>query len=100
MWDDRNSQKNIFKNNFVENASKALINGARILCDTNMIKYESQNQDSYNNEITVVNKKYYEISKKKKILELQLVLNYGPYLSGSLVAIGNAPTALFHFWSL
>ena len=40
------------KNNFVEKASKALMNGARILCDTNMIKYGiTKSRLPYNNEI-------------------------------------------------
>lgn len=97
-------KKIFFKNNFVENASKALINGARILCDTNMIKYGiTKSRLPYNNEIMCMlnNENIYEISKKIKNTRTAAGVElWKPYLSGSLVAIGNAPTALFHLLEL
>ena len=97
-------KKIFFKNNIVENASKALINGARILCDTNMIKYGiTKSRLPYNNEIMCMlnNENIYEISKKIKNTRTAAGVElWKPYLSGSLVAIGNAPTALFHLLEL
>ena len=97
-------KKIFFKNNFVEKASKALMNGARILCDTNMIKYGiTKSRLPYNNEIMCMlnDEKIYEVSKKIKNTRTAAGVElWKPYLSGSLVAIGNAPTALFHLLEL
>lgn len=93
-----------FSKNFVKKARNAVNSGGNIICDTNMIKYGiTKSRLPANNSIicTLSEKKVTEISNKicntRTAAAVEL---WGPYLKGSLVAIGNAPTCLFHFLEL
>ena len=93
-----------FSKNFVKKARDAVRSGGNIICDTNMVKYGiTKSRLPANNLIicTLNEKKVIKISKKicntRTAAAVEL---WGPYLKGSLVAIGNAPTCLFHFLEL
>ena len=89
-----------FSPNMVSIARNSIENGANILCDTNMIKYgitisrlPAKNKIICmikDDQITRLSK---EIKNTRTAAGVEL---WKPYLSGSIVAIGNAPTALFY----
>ena len=94
------SSKIYFSPNMVSIARNSIENGANILCDTNMIKYgitisrlPAKNKIICmikDDQITRLSK---EIKNTRTAAGVEL---WKPYLSGSIVAIGNAPTALFY----
>ena len=89
-----------FSPDMVSIARNSIENGANILCDTNMIKYgitisrlPAKNKIICmikDDQITRLSK---EIKNTRTAAGVEL---WKPYLSGSIVAIGNAPTALFY----
>lgn len=93
-----------FSKNFVKKAKKAVNSGGNIICDTNMIKYGiTRSRLPANNSIicTLNEKEVSSLSKKITNTRTAAAAElWGPYLKGSLVAIGNAPTCLFHFLDL
>ncbi len=95
------SDKIKFSKNFVQVAKEAVKNGGNIICDTNMVKYGiTKSRLPSKNAIicTLDDKEVPSISKRihntRTAAAVQL---WEPYLKGSLVAIGNAPTCLFYF---
>ena len=93
-----------FSKNFVRKAKEAVRSGGNIICDTNMIKHGiTKSRLPANNSIicTLNNKEVSLLSKKIGNTRTAAASElWGPYLKGSLVAIGNAPTCLFHFLEL
>lgn len=93
-----------FSKNFVKKAKDAVKNGGNIICDTNMIKYGiTKSRLPSNNSIicTLDQQEVFSISKKINNTRTAAAVElWKPYLKGSLVAIGNAPTCLFHFLEL
>tara|TARA_B100000767_G_scaffold39906_1_gene33504 strand:+ start:2018 stop:2647 length:630 start_codon:yes stop_codon:yes gene_type:complete len=89
-----------FSKNMVNIARNALQNGANILCDTNMVKYGITNSRlPANNKIICMLGNEQINSTAKKIKNTRTAAGvelWKPYLSGAIVAIGNAPTALFY----
>ena len=89
-----------FSENMVPIARKALQNGANILCDTNMVKYGITNSrlPAQNKIICMlgddkINAISQQIKNTRTAAGVEL---WKPFISGSIVAIGNAPTALFY----
>ena len=93
-----------FSKNFVKKAKKAVNSGGNIICDTNMIKYGiTKSRLPANNSIICTLNKKEVLSLSRKIGNTRTAAAAelcGPYLKGSLVAIGNAPTCLFHLLEL
>ena len=93
-----------FSKNFVKKAKKAVNSGGNIICDTNMIKYGiTKSRLPANNSIICTLNKKEVLSLSRKIGNTRTAAAaelWGPYLKGSLVAIGNAPTCLFHLLEL
>ena len=89
-----------FSPNMVSIARHAIENGANILCDTNMIKYGvTISRMPAKNKIMCMIKDDQIIKISKEIKNTRTAAGvelWRPFLSGSIVAIGNAPTALFH----
>ena len=84
--------------------SNALANGAPILCDCEMVgagiirRYLPQNNQvivSLNNEGVPEHAKQIENTRSAAAVEL-----WEPHIEGAVVAVGNAPTALFHLLEL
>ncbi len=93
-----------FSKNFVQKAKSAVMSGGNIICDTNMVKYGvTKSRLPANNSIicTLNDKKVTLISKEiNNTRTAAAVQLWKPYLKGSIVAIGNAPTCLFYFLEL
>ena len=93
-----------FSKNFVQVAKKAIKSGGNIICDTNMVKYGiTRSRLPSNNSIicTLEEKEVPSLSKKIKNTRTAAAVElWEPYLKGSVVAIGNAPTCLFYFLEL
>lgn len=93
-----------FSENFVKKAKASVKSGGNIICDTNMVKYgiTRSRLPAENLIICTLNEKDIpfiskKISNTRSAAAAEL---WGPYLKGSIVAIGNAPTCLFHFMEL
>lgn len=90
-----------FSKSFTRVAKEAIINGGNIICDTNMVKHGiTQNRLPSKNKIicTLDNQRVPDISKRIQNTRTAAAVElWEPYLKGSLVAIGNAPTCLFYF---
>ena len=90
-----------FSKSFAGVAKEAIINGGNIICDTNMVKHGiTQNRLPSKNKIicTLDNQRVPDISKRIQNTRTAAAVElWEPYLKGSLVAIGNAPTCLFYF---
>tara|TARA_B100000989_G_scaffold287038_1_gene256268 strand:- start:489 stop:1118 length:630 start_codon:yes stop_codon:yes gene_type:complete len=93
-----------FSKNFVKKAKEAVNSGGNIICDTNMIKsgITKSRLPADNSIICTLNEKeVFSLSKKIGNTRTAAAVElWGPYLKGSLVAIGNAPTCLFHLLEL
>ncbi len=98
------SKEVFFSKDMAVIAEKAIKDGANILCDTNMVKYgiTLSRLPANNKVICLINeektkKVSEEIKNTRSAAGVQL---WKPYLKNSIVAIGNAPTALFHLLNL
>lgn len=93
-----------FSRYFVKKAKNAVKAGGNIICDTNMVRYGiTKSRLPANNSIicTLNEKKVLSISKRISNTRTAAAVElWEPYLKGSLVAIGNAPTCLFYFLEL
>ena len=93
-----------FSRDFVKKAKNAVKAGGNIICDTNMVRYGiTKSRLPANNSIicTLNEKKVLSISKRISNTRTAAAVElWEPYLKGSLVAIGNAPTCLFYFLEL
>lgn len=93
-----------FRDQVVARARAALEQGAPILCDTRMVAEGiTRKRLPADNEIvcTLTDDRVpalaKEIGNTRSAAALEL---WGPYLAGAVVAIGNAPTALFHLLNM
>ena len=93
-----------FTPNFAVSARAALEAGAPILCDTRMVSEGiTRARLSADNEVICtlqhpdVPKMAKEFGNTRSATALEL---WRPYLDGAVVAIGNAPTALFHLLNM
>lgn len=93
-----------FSKNFAQKAKRAIRNGGNIICDTNMVKYGITKSRLPSNNSIVCTLNDSEVSSiAKKISNTRTAASvelWEPYLEGSVVAIGNAPTCLFYFLEL
>jgi precorrin-8X/cobalt-precorrin-8 methylmutase len=94
----------VFSEGFAEAAAAALRRGAPILCDARMIvtgvtrsRLSAQNELSCFLEDPAVPQLARELRTTRSAAALSL---WGPRLDGAVVAIGNAPTALFRLLEL
>jgi precorrin-8X/cobalt-precorrin-8 methylmutase len=85
---------------FAASASQALLNGAPILCDARMVSNGiTRSRLPHNNDVICtldapsVAGLAAELGNTRSAAALEL---WRPHLEGAVVAIGNAPTALFH----
>jgi precorrin-8X/cobalt-precorrin-8 methylmutase len=89
----------VFSSSFVDAASKAIGRGAPILCDTKMVGYGvTKNRLSANNEVLCFldDPRVPSIALREGTTRSAAALSlWASRLEGSVVAIGNAPTALF-----
>ena len=93
-----------FSPEFATTARNALEEGASILCDTKMVSEGiTRSRLSKNNKIICTLQDPSVVSmainsgNTKSAVAIEL---WRPYLAGAVVAIGNAPTALFHLLNL
>ncbi len=93
-----------FTSNFAVSARAAIEAGAPILCDTRMVSEGiTRSRLPANNEIicTLQNSEVTQMAKDfgntRSATALEL---WRPHLDGAVVAIGNAPTALFHLLNM
>jgi len=93
-----------FTSNFAVSARAAIEAGAPILCDTRMVSEGiTRSRLPANNEIicTLQNSEVPQMAKDfgntRSATALEL---WRPHLDGAVVAIGNAPTALFHLLNM
>ncbi|MBT5575118.1 precorrin-8X methylmutase [Alphaproteobacteria bacterium] len=93
-----------FTSDFAVTARTAIENGAPILCDTKMVSEGiTRTRLSANNKIMCtlqdpnVTQMAANAGNTRSAVAIEL---WRPYLSGAIVAIGNAPTALFHLLNL
>ncbi|MEQ1576241.1 MAG: precorrin-8X methylmutase [Hyphomicrobium sp.] len=89
----------VMSQTFAENACKAIANGAPILCDAKMVANGvTRSRLPANNEVICtlddarVPQLAKDIGNTRTAAAMEL---WRPYLAGSVVVIGNAPTALF-----
>ena len=98
------SPKVKFSKNFVKKAKAAVRSGGNIICDTNMVKYGiTKSRLPTNNSIICTLNEDEVLSISKQIGNTRTAAAaelWGPYIKGALVAIGNAPTCLFHLLEL
>lgn len=94
----------VFTAGFAEVASQALANGAPILCDAKMVQSGvTRSRLSANNDVLcfldqpAVPELARQLSNTRSAAALEL---WGETLHGAVVAIGNAPTALFRLLEL
>lgn len=93
-----------FSDGFAENATQALNNGAPVLCDARMVsegvtrsRLPQENQVICTLHGSTVPDLATEMGNTRSAAALEL---WRPYLAGAVVAIGNAPTALFHLLNM
>ncbi|MCP4780016.1 MAG: precorrin-8X methylmutase [Hyphomicrobium sp.] len=91
----------VMSENFAEKARTALVSGAPILCDTHMVAHGiTRARLPARNDVictlgdVTVPELAHSMGTTRSAAAMEL---WRPYLQGSLVAIGNAPTALFRF---
>ena len=93
-----------FSNDFVSKAREALENGAPILCDARMVSEGiTRPRLPAKNEVicTLHDSGIRELAKKISNTRSAAALEFWkPYISGAVVVIGNAPTALFHLLNM
>jgi len=98
------STKIKFSENFIKKAKASVKSGGNIICDTNMIKYGiTKGRLPANNSIICTLSEGEVLPLSKKIGNTRTAAAaelWGPYIKGALVAIGNAPTCLFHLLEL
>lgn len=89
----------VMSENFAEKARAALVSGAPILCDTQMVAHGiTRARLPARNDVictlgdATVPELAHSMGTTRSAAAMEL---WRPYLQGSLVAIGNAPTALF-----
>lgn len=89
----------VMSENFAEKARAALVSGAPILCDTHMVAHGiTRARLPARNDVictlgdATVPELAHSMGTTRSAAAMEL---WRPYLQGSLVAIGNAPTALF-----
>ncbi len=89
----------VMSENFAEKARTALVSGAPILCDTHMVAHGiTRARLPARNDVictlgdATVPELAHSLGTTRSAAAMEL---WRPYLQGSLVAIGNAPTALF-----
>jgi precorrin-8X/cobalt-precorrin-8 methylmutase len=89
----------VMSENFAEKARTALVSGAPILCDTHMVAHGiTRARLPARNDVictlgdATVPELAHSMGTTRSAAAMEL---WRPYLQGSLVAIGNAPTALF-----
>lgn len=89
----------VMSENFAEKARAALVSGAPILCDTHMVAHgitrarlPARNDVICTLSDATVPELAHSMGTTRSAAAMEL---WRPYLQGSLVAIGNAPTALF-----
>ncbi len=94
----------VFSPGFVSAARAALAGGAPILCDTEMVaRGVTRSRLPTDNDVvctigdTAVAGLATEIGNTRSAAALEL---WRPHLAGAVVAIGNAPTALFHLLNM
>ncbi|MBJ26059.1 MAG: precorrin-8X methylmutase [Rhodospirillaceae bacterium] len=89
-----------FSKGAVESGKKALETGMPLLVDVNMVAAGINTSDlSPNNKIicTINDQRVIEIAKQLKTTRSAAALElWKPVVGGAVIAIGNAPTALFH----
>jgi precorrin-8X/cobalt-precorrin-8 methylmutase len=85
---------------FADSARKALLGGAPILCDANMVAHGiTRKRLPRNNEVicTLADPSVAGLAAQMKNTRSAAALElWRPHLAGAVVAIGNAPTSLFH----
>ncbi|MBW7920626.1 MAG: precorrin-8X methylmutase [Rubellimicrobium sp.] len=93
-----------FAPDFAQAARAALVAGAPVLCDAHMVSEGiTRARLPANNEVicTLRDARVPELARKiGKTRSAAAVELWRPHLAGALVAIGNAPTALFHLLNL
>jgi len=94
----------LFSNTFATTARTALEQGAPILCDARMVSEGvTRARLPANNEVICtlhadgIHKRAAAMSNTRSAAALEL---WRPHLAGAIVAIGNAPTALFHLLNM
>lgn len=89
---------------FAEDASSALKNGAAILCDATMVaRGVTRSRLPANNEVicTLDDARVPDLAKKIGNTRTAAAMDlWLPHLGGSVVVIGNAPTALFRLFEM
>lgn len=89
----------VMSDDFAEAARGALLAGAPILCDANMVAYGvTRSRLPANNEVvcTLADAAVPELANRMQTTRSAAALElWRPLLGGAVVAIGNAPTALF-----
>jgi len=93
-----------FSEGFAENATQALNHGAPVLCDARMVsegvtrsRLPQENQVICTLHDSTVPDLAKEMGNTRSAAALEL---WKPFLAGAVVAIGNAPTALFHLLNM
>ena len=93
-----------FSEGFAQKAKAALVNGAPILCDARMVSEGiTRTRLPADNEIicTLHAKGIHDLAQDMKNTRSAAALElWRPHLEGAVVAIGNAPTALFHLLNM
>lgn len=93
------AQDIVMSDDFATAGRSALLAGAPILCDANMVAYGvTRSRLPANNEVicTLADRSVAELAREMETTRSAAALElWRPRLGGSVVAIGNAPTALF-----
>ena len=93
-----------FSSGFAEAAKSALRDGAPVLCDARMVSEGiTRSRLPAHNEIicTLHSEGIYELAQDMQNTRSAAALElWRPHLQGAVVAIGNAPTALFHLLNM
>jgi precorrin-8X/cobalt-precorrin-8 methylmutase len=94
----------VFGANLVGTARSALTGGAPILCDSEMVgRGITRTRLPVNNEVicTLNDRRVVDLAQKRATTRSAAALDlWSEHLGGAVVAIGNAPTALFHLLEL
>ncbi len=98
-------EKNIrFSQSFAETSTKALATGAPILCDTKMVSegITRSRLPAANDVIcTLQDPRVHDLARTLKTTRSAAALElWKDYMDGAVIAIGNAPTALFHLLNM
>ena len=103
-WHDRLAPFVRFTADFADAARAALEGGASVLCDARMVsegitraRLPADNQVICTLQDPQVRKMAEAAGNTRSAVALEL---WRPYLDGAVVAIGNAPTALFHLLNM